>query len=179
MNGSDKLQEYIAHRNENTGLVQSVKEHSENTAELCREYAVPELKEFMYTIGLCHDIGKFQPSFAKRINGANIRVEHSTCGALAVKENYSVSPLALMMEYCIAGHHTGIPDGGFPNDDSSQLTLHGRMKREFEDFSEYKKELNLPKLDEIQWLKNLVGDCGNKMENLIDKFAFLTRYAFS
>lgn len=173
------MQEYIAHRNENTGLVQSVKEHSENTAELCREYAVPELKEFMYTIGLCHDIGKFQPSFAKRINGANIRVEHSTCGALAVKENYSVSPLALMMEYCIAGHHTGIPDGGFPNDDSSQLTLHGRMKREFEDFSEYKKELNLPKLAEIQWLKNLVGDCGNKMENLIDKFAFLTRYAFS
>ena len=47
LKGCDKLQEYIAHRNENTGLVQSVKEHSENTAELCREYAVPELKEFI------------------------------------------------------------------------------------------------------------------------------------
>ncbi len=172
------MQTYIAHRNENTGLVQTVKEHSENTAELCREYAVPELKDFLYTIGLLHDAGKFQLSFAKRINGANIRVEHSTCGALAAKENYS-EPLALMMEYCIAGHHTGLPDGGFPNDDSAQLTLHGRMRREFEDFSEYKKELDLPKLDETQWLKNLVADGGNSMENLIDKFAFLTRYAFS
>ena len=173
------MQKYIAHRNEHTGLIQTVKEHSENTAALCREYAVPELKAFMYAVGLLHDCGKYQTSFAKRINGANIRVEHSTCGALAAREQYEVFPMALMMAYCIAGHHSGIPDGGFPNDDKDEPTLQGRMHRSFEDFSAYKEELALPELDGREWLKYLVGDCGNKMEMLIDKFAFLTRYAFS
>lgn len=173
------MQEYIAHRNEVTGLIQTVKEHSENTAALCREYAIPEMKDFMYVTGLLHDVGKFQHSFVKRINGANIRVEHSTCGALAARETYRIGPLALMMEYCIAGHHSGIPDGGFPNDDSSLATLHGRMSKKFEDFSEYKKELLIPELDGQGWLKYLLSDCDNKMDKVIDKFAFLTRYAFS
>lgn len=173
------MQEYIAHKNEYTGLLQTVKEHSESTAALCREYAVPEFKEFMYAIGLFHDIGKYQASFAKRILGANIRVEHSTCGALAAREQYTVWPMALMMAYCIAGHHSGIPDGGFPNDDQDQLTLHGRMKRTFEDFSAYKRELTIPQLDGPGWLRYLAGDCNDKMEMLIDKFAFFTRYAFS
>ena len=112
------MQKYIAHRNEHTGLIQTVKEHSENTAALCREYAVSELKEFMYVAGLLHDVGKYQESFTKRINGANIRVEHSTCGALAAREQYEVFPMALMMAYCIAGHHSGIPDDliGLPAD---------------------------------------------------------------
>ena len=80
------------------------------------------------------------------VDGANIRVEHSTCGALAACENYTTGPMALMMEYCIAGHHSGIPDGGFANDSSDMPTLQGRMKRQFEDYSEYKSELFLPEL---------------------------------
>lgn len=171
---------FIAHRNEMTGAVQTVKEHCENTAELCREYAILELKDFMYAIGLLHDVGKFQTSFVKRMDGADIKVEHSTCGALAAKENYPVPfPMALMMEYCIAGHHSGIPNGGFPNDDVDKATLCGRLRRSFEDFSEYKKEFSLPKLDGFAWMKYLFQDCDNKMEKVIDKFAFLTRYAFS
>lgn len=171
---------YIAHRNESSGAVQTVKEHCENTAALCREFSVPELKDFMYAVGLLHDVGKFQESFVKRINGANIKVEHSICGAFAAKEKYSMpSPMALMMEYCIAGHHSGIPDGGFPNDDADKATLCGRLKRDYEDFSEYKKELVLPELNGLEWMKYLFRDCNNKMENVIDKFAFLTRYAFS
>ncbi len=173
------MEKYIAHRNEVTGSIQTVKAHCENTAELCREFSVPELKDFMFAIGLLHDVGKFQESFVKRINGANIRVEHSTCGALAAHENYTTGPMALMMEYCIAGHHSGIPDGGFVNDSSDMLTLHGRMKRQFEDYSEYKEELSLPKLGEQDWLLYLVNDCNNDIEKVIDKFAFLTRYAFS
>lgn len=173
------MEKYIAHRNELTGLIQTVKEHCENTAELCREFSVPELKDFMFAIGLLHDVGKYQESFVKRINGANIRVEHSTCGALAARENYTISPMALMMEYCIAGHHSGIPDGGFANNSSDMLTLQGRMKREFEDYSEYREELNLPELNGQDWLLYLINDCHNDMEKLIDKFAFLTRYAFS
>ena len=52
---------YLAHiRNEDPNCIQTVKEHSENTAKLCREYAIPEMKDFLYAIGLIHDIGKFQ-----------------------------------------------------------------------------------------------------------------------
>ena len=171
---------YIAHRNEISGAVQTVKEHCENTAALCRNFSIPELKDFMYAVGLLHDVGKFQASFVKRINGANIKVEHSTCGALAAKEKYTMPvPMALMMEYCIAGHHSGIPDGGFPNDDIDKSTLCGRLKRDYEDFSEYKNELALPELNGLEWLKYLFRDCDNKIENVIDKFAFLTRYVFS
>ena len=122
------MAEYIAHRNDVTGLVQTVKEHSENTAALCRDYAVPELKEIAYAAGLLHDVGKYQYSFTKRMDGANIRVEHSTCGALAVKDRYSIKQLALLMEYCIAGHHSGIPDGGFSNEDSSLSPCTGECR---------------------------------------------------
>lgn len=171
---------YIAHRNESSGAVQTVKEHCENTAALCREFSIPELKDFMYAVGLLHDVGKFQASFVKRINGANIRVEHSTCGALAAKEKYAVPPhMALMMEYCIAGHHSGIPDGGFPKEDADKPTLSDRLEREYEDFSEYENELTLPELNGFEWMKLLLRDCDNRMEKVIDKFAFLTRYSFS
>ena len=176
------VQTYIAHKNEITGAVQTVKEHSENTAGLCREYAVPEMKDIVYRIGLYHDIGKYQESFQKRIRGADIRIEHSACGAQAIGQNDS-SPAGLLMEYCIAGHHSGIPDGGFPNDTSQSLSLYGRMKREFEDFSRYKEELVRDGLNDKGWIKEwiqfLCRDCDNKIDRLVDKFAFLTRYAFS
>ncbi|MDO4330467.1 MAG: CRISPR-associated helicase Cas3' [Lachnospiraceae bacterium] len=171
---------YKAHVNENTGKIQTVKEHSENTADLCRQFAIPALADVMYAIGLLHDIGKFQESFQRRIDGAMIRVEHSTCGALAAKERYP-DPIGLMMEYCIAGHHSGIPDGGNKSDklnlDSS--TLYGRLNRKFEDFSIYQNELKLPEINQKSMLTFLTQDCGRNVELLVDKFAFLTRYAFS
>lgn len=172
------LEEYIAHINEYSGQVQSVKEHSENTARLCREFSVPELENFMYALGLQHDIGKYQQSFQKRIRGANVRVEHSGCGALAAKEQYPV-PMGLMMAYCIAGHHSGIPDGGFTNDTAGMATLAGRLKRNFEDFSIYKNDLKFPEVHFNDWLVFLIRDFEQCPELLIDKFAFLTRYAFS
>lgn len=171
---------YKAHINENTGEIQTVKEHSENTAELCRKFAIPELANVIYTIGLLHDVGKFQKSFQRRIDGAKLKVEHSICGALAAKDRYP-DPIGLMMEYCIAGHHSGIPDGGNKSDklDPDSPTLYGRMNRVFEDFSAYQKELKLPEIDQKEILKFLAQDCGRNAELLVDKFAFLTRYAFS
>ena len=137
---------YIAHINEELKTEQTVKEHSENVAMLAEEYAVERFKKIAYVTGLLHDCGKYQESFQKRISGSDIRVEHSTCGAIIVKdmsENKSRYPLGIlsrMMEYCIAGHHSGIPDGGTTNDYETDPTLTGRLKREFEDFSTYKEE---------------------------------------
>lgn len=63
---------YKAHINEKTKEIQTVKEHSENTADLCKQFSIPELEDFMYVLGLLHDVGKYQKSFQCRINGDNI-----------------------------------------------------------------------------------------------------------
>ena len=176
---------YIAHINEELKTEQTVKEHSENVAMLAEEYAVERFKKIAYVTGLLHDCGKYQESFQKRISGSDIRVEHSICGAIIVKdmsENKSRYPLGIlsrMMEYCIAGHHSGIPDGGTTNDYETDPTLTGRLKRKFEDFSTYKEELEIPELDEKDFLQFLLSDCDNSEEKVLDKIAFLTRYLFS
>lgn len=170
---------YAAHINETDKKIQSVKEHSENTALKCREYAVPELADLMYIIGLCHDIGKYQESFQKRIHGAALHVEHSGCGALAVREKFSVNAFSNIMAYCIMGHHSGLPDGGSEADTPDKATFCGRLKRKFEDFSAYKQELYLPELDVMSLSAYFLKDCGKNMALLIDKLAFFTRYCFS
>lgn len=168
---------YKAHINEQTKEVQTVQEHSINTAILCREFAVTPLKELAYAIGLLHDVGKYQKAFQERISGKNIYVEHSTCGAVAAKQNYE-GGMSVLMQYCIAGHHSGIPNGGYSTDSSDQSTLSGRMKRVFDDFSEYEQELHLPKQDLNSFLSFMINDVPNK-NLLVDKFAFMTRYCFS
>ena len=95
------------------------------------------------------------------------------------KSRYPLGILSRMMEYCIAGHHSGIPDGGTTNDYETDPTLTGRLKREFEDFSRYKEELEIPELDEKDFLQFLLSDCDNSEEKVLDKIAFLTRYLFS
>lgn len=172
---------YKAHINEETHEIQTVKEHAENVAKLCRDFAIPKMQGLLYTTGLLHDIGKYQPSFQKRIDGADIRVEHSTCGAIVAKELYP-DAAGLMMSYCIAGHHAGIPDGGFRDhaaDPDHKSTLQARLVRTFEDYSAYKNELDIPVTDAQDFLELLIQDCGTRLDRMIDKFAFFTRYAFS
>lgn len=170
--------EYIAHINEYTDAIQTVQQHSFQTAVLCREYAIPAFKDFLYVVGLLHDIGKYMDEFQKRIRGAQIRVEHSMCGAIAAGELFP-NVMGLMMQFCIAGHHSGLPDAGVPNDTAELGTLYGRLKREFSDYSEYKRELEIPSVDFGAWAEFVAGDCRKDQELQIDKFAFLTRYAFS
>ena len=152
---------YIAHINEELKTEQTVKEHSENVAMLAEEYAVERFKKIAYVTGLLHDCGKYQESFQKRISGSDIRVEHSTCGAIIVKdmsENKSRYPLGIlsrMMEYCIAGHHSGIPDGGTTNDYETDPTLTGRLKREWK---KYHLSTYMTALDRAIVLKNIRKD---------------------
>lgn len=169
---------YKAHVNNNTNEIQTVKEHLENTAWKCKQFSIPALKDLLYVTGLLHDVGKYQDSFQQRINGKNIAVEHSTCGALVADKIYP-GPMGLMMEYCIAGHHSGIPDGGFKNDSFDKPTLYGRMRKKFDDFSVYQKELNISQIEQSHFLEFLSQDCDGNVNKLIDKFAFFTRYVFS
>lgn len=176
--GDINLKIYKAHIDEKTGEIQSVKEHSENTAKKSSEFAIPVLKNLMYVIGMLHDVGKYQDDFQRRISKENIKVEHSGCGAIAAKEMYP-NAMGILMEYCILGHHSGIPDGGHKNDTADMPTLNGRMQRQFQDFSQYKEELEFPEINLEEVICFLGSDCGKNVEMLIDKFAFLTRYCFS
>lgn len=168
---------YKAHISEN-GEVQSVKQHCENTAELAASFSVPEMCELNRAIGLMHDIGKYQASFQKRINGESVKVEHSICGAQAAKEMFA-PPVAHLIASCIAGHHGGLPDPGSTGDDADMPTLRGRLSRQCEDFGVYKSELNAPQIDESRFMRFLAEDCGKNVNLFIDKYAFLTRYCFS
>lgn len=146
---------YLAHFDENTHKFQSIKEHSEKTAALAQEFTIDALKDAAFIAGIFHDIGKYQASFQEKIT-ANIavKVEHATCGALALSEYYS-KITALLIAYCVCGHHTGISDGGNFADSADDTTLSGRLKRHFEDYRQFKTELAIPQINEAALIKFL------------------------
>ena len=83
MKGKRMKRIYIAHINEETGEVQTIKEHSEGMAELCEDFAVKEMKATVSTAAWLHDVGKYGERFQHRIRGdSSIRVEHSGSGAV-------------------------------------------------------------------------------------------------
>ena len=166
---------YIAHTKQNSDTVQTVKEHSLNTASMAETFAIEPFKALAYNTGLFHDIGKYQPSFQKRISGENIQVDHARCGAKEIFNNKN--PDAILQAYCISGHHTGIPDGGLPIDNEDDITLTGLMQRTFEDCSAYKQDLPAPKICN-NIISNALKNCTSKDE-IIQNYAFLTRYIFS
>lgn len=97
-------------------------------------------EEVAHTIGLLHDAGKYQKSFQKRLEGSKVRVEHSIYGAQIWKDLGLFDAGA----YCIAGHHSGIPNIGTKGDTEQDSTLLGRLEREMEDCSGFSEEINLP-----------------------------------
>ncbi len=171
----------IAHINENTYETQTVAEHSVATAEIASSFAFDELKSLIYNMGLLHDIGKYQQAFQDRIlNNSQRRVEHAACGAIEFPK-YVNSKFGLIAQYCIAGHHTGLPDGGNVSDDNSDATLMGRLSalNRFEDYSDYKEELFPIPLDDRKIIELFSCVGGNDRETFLECFAFLTRYCFS
>ncbi|MDA3047617.1 CRISPR-associated endonuclease Cas3'' [Campylobacter sp. JMF_08 NE1] len=129
---------FIAHKREN-GDIQTLKEHSQNSAILCENFATTPFKSLAYLCGLLHDLGKYQKDFQAKINGKNIRVEHSICGAQCTREKYAQNPYgSLIAQYAIAGHHGGIPNGGFVIDTPDDSSLQARLKRKMQDYSFYK-----------------------------------------
>lgn len=158
--------EYIAHkRNDTDGKEQLLITHLKNTALLCSKFAeCINLQEYGHLVGMLHDIGKYCDSFQKRINGENIKVEHSTSGA---KEAFALRlPMAA---FCISGHHGGLPDVGNNNDNAEDGTLFGKMCRVPEDYSCWQYEQ--PKYETGQIKEP-------KMPSYVD-YSFLVRTMFS
>ncbi|MEM1485566.1 CRISPR-associated helicase Cas3' [Oscillospiraceae bacterium PP1C4] len=168
---------YVAHRTPD-GRVQSVKEHSHNTANLCRGFSVSQWQEMLYTLGLVHDIGKYQPDFQKYIAGESIRIPHALCGAKTAKELFGSAGVAMLLQYAIAGHHTGLQDSGTKADTPDKPTLFGTIARSTQDYSVYSSELSVPSPDFAVLNAYLSEGCKSN-EELAERFAFLTRYCFS
>ena len=127
---------YLGHKSVD-GREQVLSEHLRNTAELAGEFADSfHCRDWGYACGLMHDIGKYSAEFQKRIRGENHHVDHSTAGAVEMKNN-KCFPAA----YCIAGHHAGLPDGGYAADDSTRATLQGRLKKRIPDYSAFREEI--------------------------------------
>lgn len=131
---------YYAHRSED-GRLQTVLEHLEGTAKRCGAFAAAFGAEEQGTLaGMAHDIGKFSKEFQKRLLENGPRVDHATAGAFECR---SQSPLV----FCIAGHHSGLPDmGGKTDIDSSTLwsRLNGAQQGKLADCSAWKEEVVLP-----------------------------------
>lgn len=137
---------YIAHIDGER--IQTIKEHLEGTAKLAGEFAEKFGKQdWGYCCGMLHDIGKYSIDFQKRILGENnYRVDHSTAGARVCLEKggkYS------FLEYCIAGHHAGLPNYGNNYDESTDSTLSGRRLKKLSDYQAYQTEIEVPAINSM------------------------------
>ena len=137
---------YLAHIAEDRE--QTLAEHLEKTAQLAGEFAERFGKrEWGYCCGLLHDIGKYSLEFQKKITeNNNIKVDHATAGAQLC---YELKGFYSLLSYCIAGHHAGLPDYGSSVDSGSASTLSGRLKKNIKDYSAYKDEILIPKLNTV------------------------------
>ena len=151
-----------------------------------KNFSVDLLKPIAKKASLYHDIGKYALNFQKRLDNDKVKFSHAACGALEYKKfadkNDCFAPL---MEYCIAGHHTGLMDGGTVADSSDSPTLSGTLKRENEytgesDYSAYATEIEFATLtqEERTPLYNELLSAKDPTE-LIERYAFFTKYVFS
>ncbi len=179
--------ENIAHKTED-GREQSINQHLENTSELAYMFAVEAFKPYAEFIGKIHDIGKYAEDFQKRIRGSNIRFEHAVCGAIELEKlncDRMTKIIIPMLEYCIAGHHTGLADGGSSGSDENSPELQGRLKRAkfysgSADYSAYKNEVEIePPAPNTLISMLMEGIAKDDMRELVERYAFFTRYLFS
>lgn len=111
--------------------VQSLTDHLDGTMRLAEGFgAGMGLGAEAGILGAIHDEGKDTAAFQDYIHGRKRRrVDHSTAGAKSFFENGHIGWLQLIGGFCVAGHHTGIPDLGSEVDCAGTSTLNGRMKK--------------------------------------------------
>lgn len=103
---------------------QLLEDHLANVARLASKFAESfRASEWGYVSGDQHDTGKATAQFVLRLEGNPVRVNHSIYGARLVQEQGG--RFGLLLSYVIAGHHGGLPDGGF-----QEGQLHYRLKYE-------------------------------------------------
>lgn len=123
---------------------QPLLEHLLSTANLARQFGADAgVGELAHTAALFHDIGKYSRAFQARLRGSHRLVDHASAGAREISKLFPDSPYAQLLAYCIAGHHSGLPDYGHSTDLRNEPTLYARLeKRKLEDYSAYRTEID-------------------------------------
>lgn len=131
----------VAHINK-LGEEQSIKEHLLGTAGLAEEFAEEfECGRIGYLCGLMHDIGKYSEQFQERIRNPEYKkkVDHSTAGA---KELCSMSKEYVALAMTVAGHHSGLLNGGNGKTaEAEDGTFFGRLKKEIPSYKGWEEEI--------------------------------------
>lgn len=134
---------FLAHAADD-GRTQTISAHLEGTAAMAEAFSRPfGGAEQGKLAGLAHDIGKFSQTFQNRLRGDPVQVDHATAGAV---ECWRIrQPFAA---FAVAGHHSGLPNGGSQTDGAEQTTLMGRLKRGerglLEPYTGWEREIQLP-----------------------------------
>lgn len=92
---------------------QTLKAHLFAVAQMAEDKARPfGLERSAFFAGLFHDLGKYSVLFQKRLEGADVQVDHSTAGAQVLRTLASGADrvMAEIIGYGILGHHAGLPD---------------------------------------------------------------------
>lgn len=121
----------LAHISEDGQRTQTLAEHLNNVGQMACKFAQPcgfdALAEEAELAGLHHDDGKGSDAFQRRLLGSAEQVDHSTAGAQVLLKQGRIAAA-----FAVAGHHSGLPDGGTTNDTVDDATLLGRAKRTVE-----------------------------------------------
>jgi CRISPR-associated endonuclease/helicase Cas3 len=174
---------YYAHskKGEDKSKWQPLIDHLKKTADFAEKFGTDAgISELARTAALLHDLGKYSEAFQARLDGSPRKVDHATAGARTAVElfnNNNVEKwLAIMLAYCIAGHHTGLPDYGSAIDVETDGTLSARLdptKKKLEDFGAYRTEI----IPEILTVKPRTVKSAKEHHGF--SLAFLTRMLYS
>ncbi len=118
------MEKYYAHSadSEDKSEWQTLEDHLLGVANKAEKFADAfGARDWGHCAGLLHDMGKATSAFQRRLEGRLDRVDHSTFGARLAKDNGG--RLGLLLAYILAGHHGGLPDGGY-----QETQLHFRLK---------------------------------------------------
>lgn len=130
---------YLAHISDDKKREQTLLSHLTGTARRAGEFADEfGCKEWGEGCGMLHDIGKYSQEFQRRLHGGP-KVDHATAGAkeLYIRKN-------IIQSYCVAGHHSGLPDGGTQADESDNATLQYRVKKQLNVYDAFQNEVQVP-----------------------------------
>lgn len=118
---------------------QSIEAHLKGTGDLAETFAA----EFGAAAngklcGLAHDIGKYSDEFQLRLRGGK-KVDHATAGAI---ECFKIK--AAFEAVCVIGHHSGLPNVGHKDADTTESqTFFGRkLRAEQGGIPDYRKNWN-------------------------------------
>ena len=177
--------DYIAHRREKDGEIQSLVNHLQEVSKKTGEFASKiGLKEQGEIIGLLHDIGKASEEFEQYIKssvglinpdeddyvdaaGLRGKIDHSTAGAQIVyrgiaKNGNEAIFAKQVLSLCLASHHSGLIDCISPE---GKVTYSNRMDKKEEKshpdevfckLSDEEKERIINRLQSKEFLRNII-----------------------